>query len=363
MTTSDRRRPAWAKLPTRIRVLIAVARPPVMALLALYAVTGFAAAGGNPRSPMSVVPVLVVVAGFLVFSVSVNDLADVEVDRVNLAARRDRPLITGDAGRRELVVTAAVGALVAVAASASIGLAALVVCASGLLISAAYSLQPIRLAGRGAVASLVLPACYVAVPFLTGVLSASTRVDSSTLVLMAGLYVGFIGRILLKDFRDVRGDALFGKRTFLVRHGRRATCRFAAAGWLAGSALTLTAMSLRGGALVGLELAYGVALTGVIVLLRALAVDRGPRRDELIVSAIAIVGRGQILALLATLSIVHRPALNAVTVLALAVVTAGQAHEMLRRGPVMRHPVPTDWIELAHGVPAASAETCQCVAV
>jgi hypothetical protein len=41
---------------------------------------------------------------------------------------------------------------------------------------------------------------------------------------MGGLYVGFIGRIMLKDFPDVRGDALFGERTFLVRHGWRATC-------------------------------------------------------------------------------------------------------------------------------------------
>ena len=52
-----------------------------------------------------------------------------------------------------------------------------------------------------------------------------TRTD---LLLLAGLYAGFIGRIVLKDFRDVRGDALFGKRTFLVRHGRRATCRLSA---------------------------------------------------------------------------------------------------------------------------------------
>ena len=48
------------------------------------------------------------------------------------------------------------------------------------------------------------------------------------LLLLAGLYAGFVGRILLKDFRDVRGDALFGKRTFLVRHGRGATCTLSA---------------------------------------------------------------------------------------------------------------------------------------
>jgi 4-hydroxybenzoate polyprenyltransferase len=334
-----------SSLVSRIQVLVAVCRPPVFALLALYAATGLAAAGGNIHDPITLVPTLVVVMGFLVFSVSVNDLADVEIDRVNLATRRDRPLVTGNAGRRELVVTAFVGALVALAAAASLGPAVLAVCSGGLMISAAYSLRPFRLASRGAVASLVLPACYVAVPYLTGVLSTSTRIGSANLVLLAGLYVGFIGRILLKDFRDVRGDALFGKRTFLVRQGRRATCRFAAIGWLGGSALTLTAMAMHGHTPVGLDLAYGAALVGVLVLLRALAVDRGPRRDELIISAVAIVGRGQILALLITLSMTQRPVLTTAIVTALAVVTAGQAHQMLRQGPVTRRTVPTNWVE------------------
>jgi 4-hydroxybenzoate polyprenyltransferase len=345
MISNHMHSPTSASLPTRVRVLIAVTRPPVLALLALYAATGLAAAGGNTRSLTAVLPTFVVVAGFLIFSVSVNDLADVEIDRVNLATRRDRPLVTGSACRRELAVTAVVGALVALGAAASLGLAVLAVCGIGLVISAAYSLGPIRLAARGAVASMVLPACYVAVPYLTGALSTSTRVGSATLTLLAGLYVGFIGRILLKDFRDVRGDALFGKRTFLVRHGRRATCQFAAIGWLAGSALTVTAMSWRGNASVTLNAIYGAALAGVLVLLRALAVDHGPRRDELIISAIAIVGRGQLLTLLVTLSMTKHPELLSPVVAALAVVTAGQAYDMLRRGPVMRRTVPTAWIE------------------
>ena len=87
------------------------------------------------------------------------------------------------------------------------------------------------------VAPLALPACYVAVPYLVGVLSARGHVRVSDLPLLAALYVGFIGRIILKDFRVVRGDALFGKRTFLVRRGRVSTCRVSAALWSAGTAL------------------------------------------------------------------------------------------------------------------------------
>jgi 4-hydroxybenzoate polyprenyltransferase len=337
--------PAATELLLRARVLLAVARPPVMGLLALYAATGFAAAGGDPHGLFALTPALAVVAGFLVFSVSVNDLADVEIDRINLVGHRNRPLVLGLARRRELVTTAIAGAVLALGAAFAIGWPAFLVTLFGILISAAYSLPPIRLAGRGAVASLMLPACYVAVPYLTGLALTSHPIGMANLVLLVGLYAGFIGRILLKDFRDLRGDALFGKRTFLVRHGRQATCRFAAVGWTAGSALTLTGMALARHAAVSLGLGYAAALIGVLALLRALAVDRGPRRDELLISAIAIVGRGQLLALLVTLSMVRQPvAFLSAAVAAVAIVTAGQAHQMLRRGPLMRSTVPAEWL-------------------
>lgn len=64
---------------------------------------------------------------------------------------------------------------------------------------------------------------------------------------VGALYLGFIGRILLKDFRDVRGDALFGKRTFLVRHGRRATCAVSAGCLVTGNcAVVLAAQHATG---------------------------------------------------------------------------------------------------------------------
>ena len=79
---------------------------------------------------------------------------------------------------------------------------------------------------------MLLPLGYVAIPYLVGVLTVQPSVDGRQLALLGGLYVAFIGRIMLKDFRDVRGDELFGKRTFLLRHGHVATAGPAPpAGW------------------------------------------------------------------------------------------------------------------------------------
>lgn len=336
-------------------MVLAVARPPVLLLLAMYAATGLAAAGGDPNSVVQVLPVLAVVAGFLVFSVCLNDLADAEIDRVNLPGRSDRLVVTGAAGTRQLVTIAMLAGLASLGTAALLGWRALMVCVAGLVISAAYSLPPVRLAKRGAVASLVLPACYVAVPFFVGALSATTAPGTSGYVLLAALYVGFVGRILLKDFRDLRGDALFGKRTFLVRHGRRATCAFSAIAWSLGTALTVLALTLGGPVSPALVVSYGAGLAGAVALLRALSVDRGHRRDELIISAVAIVGRGQLLALLAVLSMTARSGvLVAAVVGGIVAVTARQAYLMLRCGRVMRHSVPSRWTAEMAGV--ASAE-------
>ncbi len=226
--------------------------------------------------------------------------------------------------------------MTALAVSATLGWPVLLVLAGGMAVSAAYSLRPVRLADRGAVASLVLPACYAAVPYLTGALAARVPLRPAGLLLLAGLYLGFIGRILLKDFRDVRGDALFGKRTFLVRHGRRATCGLSACCWLAGTVVMLAAVPRLTVVLAGAETA---GLAGALALLRALSRARGARRDEFLISAIAIIGRGMMLALLTHLSMLSAgwPVRRYDAVLAaLCLLIAGQATQMARRGPAVR---------------------------
>src|SRR5437899_4861070 len=193
-----------ARSVRRVRVMVAVARPAVIVLLGLFAATGLAQAGRGADA-LLLGRVLAVVAGFLMFSVACNDLADEAIDRVNLPGDRRRPLVTGATTRRELATIGIAAAVVALAVAATLGWAALAVTAAGLAVSAGYSLRPVRIADRGALASMVLPACYVAVPYLLGLFAAGRGVRPADLAVLAGLYLGFIGRILLKDFRDVRG--------------------------------------------------------------------------------------------------------------------------------------------------------------
>ncbi|HKT05823.1 MAG TPA: hypothetical protein VJT31_40455, partial [Rugosimonospora sp.] len=88
----------------RAYLMILLVRPPVFLLLGMLAAVGLAQAG-HPSDAAALGRALAVIAGFLVFSVACNDLADEAIDRVNLAGDARRPLVAGTARRREMAVT------------------------------------------------------------------------------------------------------------------------------------------------------------------------------------------------------------------------------------------------------------------
>jgi 4-hydroxybenzoate polyprenyltransferase len=245
--------------------------------------------------------VFMVVGGWFVNATVLNDLSDEPIDRVNLQHARGRPLVSGDATRRQLLVLGTMAGAVALVTAFSIDWRVGAVTALGLALNAAYSLPPVRLSKRGAVASLLLPLGYVALPFLVGALTVRPRVSGPQLVLLAGLYATFIGRILLKDFRDVRGDARFGKMTFLLRHGRTATCRASAACWVVGTASLLALVPVRS----LLTLVFAVYLLCALHGLRRLEEAEGYTAEQVIIGSIASVGRAMAVTLLAHFTMVH----------------------------------------------------------
>ena len=332
-------------------MLLALGRIPVLVLLAVYTAIGLADAG-HPDDRLLLARALLPIAAYLMFSVACNDLSDERIDRVNLPDDPSRPLVSGGALRGELTVVAVVCGLVALGGAFLLGPWPGLVTAVGIGVSGGYSLRPVRIADRGAFAALTLPACYVAVPYLVGRLAAGPWPQGRGWLLPAALYIGFIGRILLKDFRDVRGDALFGKRTFLVRHGRVWTCRFSAVCWTLGTVLAVAALPGVTPSLVAVSTAY---LGAALWLLHRLSRDDHPRREALLISAAAIVGRGLLLTVLAQLSVrpLHwSPWAQAATLLALLVLTLGQASTMLREGPASRLRVPAHWRHDSERVPA-----------
>jgi 4-hydroxybenzoate polyprenyltransferase len=321
---------------TRLRLVLLEARPAVLLLLALSAAVGLALAG-RANDPVAVLRLAVLVAAVVVYAVSLNDLADLEIDRVNLPDDERRPLVAGTAAARDVRLMAAGAAVVTASVAATQGPVSLLLSLGGLAVASAYSLPPVRLSRRGFVAPLVLPALFVGLPFVLGVL-AGRDLRRGDVVLLAALYLGFIGRIVLKDFRDVVGDRLFGKRTFLVRHGRRWTCALSATCWVAGTALLVA--ETPGG-----TWSYAVCqgcLAGVAVMLIArLVVTEAHRREERVISALAIVGRASLAVLFVQLA-ATAPLAAAYGVVGFTALSLLMAAEMLWLGPRQARVTVTD---------------------
>ncbi len=277
-------------------------RPPVAVVILLFAAIGTAQGGqGGGLHPLfTVVPLIL--AGWFVNATVLNDLGDEAVDRVNLPDARGRPLVSGDATRAELLAFGRVGATVSLVAALGVNWRVAVVVAGGLLLNVAYSVRPLRLCDRGLLAPLALPAGFVALPYLVGLLAVQSSVRGQDALLLAAMYVTFVGRIMLKDFRDVRGDAMFGKRTFLVRHGREATCRLSAALWTAGTAGLLLVLPPRP----VLVAAIAVLLVCTLHGLRRLVATTGHVAEQVAIGAIAQTGRGTAIVVLAHLTMVAK---------------------------------------------------------
>ena len=154
------------------------------------------------------------------------------------------------------------------------------------------------MAGRGLTTSLFLPMVYVVTPYATGRWSAGLELRADDLLLVVGPYVSFMGRLLLKDFRDEHGDRLFGKRTFLVRHGRRTTCLLSTCAWMVGVAILLVARQSW-----PLVVAWIPLCLAVIVLLRQVSDDEWGVDDVHRITMIAIAGRATLVSLLADIGL------------------------------------------------------------
>lgn len=300
------------------RLVVMMIRPPVVLVIFLFAALGVAQ-GGNAEAlhPLfTLVPLIV--GGWFINATVLNDLGDEAIDRVNLVQARGRPLVSGDATRAEMLllgqVAGALGLAIAWTLNWRVGLVVL----AGLALNAAYSLRPMRICDRGALASLLLPSGYVAVPYLVGLLAVKPSLDRRDLLLLVGLYVTFVGRILLKDFRDVCGDEMFGKRTFLIRHGRVRTCLFSAGCWVVGSSVLLFLYPWHS-IVIGVFVLYlGCALHG----LYRLAGTSDLVSDQVVIGAIAQTGRGMGVALLAHLTMVDKAWSSGSQLLIMAVLAA-----------------------------------------
>jgi len=222
------------------------------------AMIGFAViVGAFVSKPASVSP-LQLVLGFLTgfficaYSMSVNDIYDVEVDRVN---QPERPIPSGRVSQREATRISLGVLLAGVAASVlSLNPEAVAVALAYAFLSWLYNSK----AKKSGLPGNLIAASSLAIPFIYGGVVAGGSAAGSLLLLMAlTAFFSGVGREVVKAMADVEGDAKRAVNSVARAKGPRAASVVGAAFFLA--AVVTSWMPLI------LGLANGVYTIGVLL--------------------------------------------------------------------------------------------------
>ena len=283
------------KLP---RLYLVMLRYRVAAMVALFMLLGVAREGRFEPGPRHLLAALVLASSY-VSATALNDLADEAIDRVNHPRDAGRPLVEGWAGRHELFVLHLVAAAGAVAAAVPLGWEGLALVGISLLVSQTYSARPVRLSYRVAGAPLALGVAYVVVPYSLGIVVAEGSLHHAASTLTFGLFLLFAARIMLKDFRDRAGDALYGKPTILLRFGTTTTCALSFAALVAADAVLASALEPS------LVLLLQPFVAAIVWMLWRLRFAADQRAEQVAIGLGARMGNGLLLTILSYLVVRH----------------------------------------------------------
>ena len=199
-------------------------------LAGLFAVVVSGLSGVDPgRAAFHLFWTLVAGVSVNLFIVGVNQISDVEIDRVN---KPFLPIAAGDLSReRATWIVAAAGTLPVVLALTQ-GLLELAAVVAALLVGAAYSLPPLRLKRHPVLASLCVSGVRsaivnlgVAAHFTSALGDGGATIPPGVWALTAFVLPFSLAIAILKDVPDAEGDRAHRILTFTVRHGGRAVLR------------------------------------------------------------------------------------------------------------------------------------------
>ncbi len=299
----------------QIKSFLKFARPQIIITCAALVILGSLVSGlFNEKIFIAII----LVSFAVVHANSINDYSDREIDKVNLQDAKDRPLVTGELSNKEFWFFHLASGALALLLSVFLGIPAVILTLSIIIFDYIYSLKPSRLTDRTFTSPLFLAACYTYYPLSLGFWSANGHGEYPW-ILSIGIYLAFVARMLLKDFRDVRGDKQFGKITFLLRYGSKTTCLVSAVLWLLAFSATLYALHFT----LGILLPLSLGLLHVWLLLNVLWKTEDRDIQQRIINFIANAGNFSIVAIFISLLVQLQPGISSLEQVLLPTLVGG----------------------------------------
>jgi 4-hydroxybenzoate polyprenyltransferase len=236
-----------------------------------------------------------------VAATSLNDIADKKIDKINHPGKDGRPLANGEATERDIYVLYAFAAVLTLGFAALIGAWAVAIMTASLFLNYAYSFPPLKISYRTYLAHFMLTFAYVVIPYLLAITTINANFSRIDLIFASSLVLLFFARIILKDFRDRKGDAKYGKPTFLLKYGKFATCIASFIALLAGNGLMFLSLNGNGIAiLIILQVIFSTIYYSLFKLWKSSFED-----EKVYIGVGAKMGNGLLITILAYLLLVE----------------------------------------------------------
>ena len=216
--------------------------------------------------------IMAYMTGFFISGASMvlNDIVDVEIDRVNAP---DRPIASGVITVREAWACHLTLAFLGLASSAPLGIWPLIVALAGWLLGVAYDLWGKRSGFPGN----LMVALATSLPFPYA-LAVAGVVERRILVYWAMVFLTVLGREIVKDIADVEGDREAGVRSLPIIWGARRSALLAAAFYLV--AVALSPLPLIWGDVNPLAYAPLVVIVDAILVWESVGIILDPSRER-----------------------------------------------------------------------------------
>ena len=211
--------------------LVGLIRPVNSIMMGIAVIIGEVAIAGRIPS------ITQMVLGFLVsFSLTasamvVNDIVDLEIDRINAPTR---PLPSGRISRNQALVFGGVLALLGVASALALSPLLFAIAVVTFLVSLTYNLYGKKLGLPGN----IMVGFTIAVPFLFGGITVSGTINFDIASFFSLAFLATVGREITKGIADVIGDKVKGIKTIAIVHGSRVAAVSAAAFYLAAVSIS-----------------------------------------------------------------------------------------------------------------------------
>ena len=201
-----------------VNVLWRFSRPHTIIGTALSVVGLYAIAAAQNTAPDALDLAATLVAGLAVniAIVGVNQLTDVEIDRVN---KPYLPIAAGDLTPRNATIIVAACTIIPLAMALTQGAAETIAVAAGLTVGALYSLPPARLKRFPLAASLCITGVRSIVVNLGVYYHFAHDIAPPVWALCLFVLPFSFAIAVLKDVPDIEGDRAYSIRTFTVRLG------------------------------------------------------------------------------------------------------------------------------------------------